>query len=62
MGNKMVYQYGLFEPTLDLSYISLDNTFNFKVVYVYDLRLGIDCPTLYQQIGALPPLEETVSM
>ncbi len=27
MGDKMVYQCGSFEPTLDPSYISLDNTF-----------------------------------
>jgi hypothetical protein len=27
-GDKTVYQYGSFEPTLDPSYISLDNTFN----------------------------------
>jgi hypothetical protein len=26
-GDKTVYQYGSFEPTLDPSYISLDNTF-----------------------------------
>ncbi len=27
MGDKTVYQYGSFEPILDPSYISLDNTF-----------------------------------
>jgi hypothetical protein len=30
-GDKTVYQYESFEPTLDPSYISLDNTFNVKI-------------------------------
>jgi hypothetical protein len=40
-GDKTVYQYGSFEPTLDPSYISLDNTFkcevSYPVAYLLDL-------------------------
>jgi hypothetical protein len=31
-GDKIVYQFGSFEPTLDPSYISLDNTFKFRFI------------------------------
>ncbi len=35
-GDKTVYQYRSFEPTLDPSYISLDNTFKmFKMVNIF---------------------------
>jgi hypothetical protein len=37
-GDKMVYQYGSFESTLDPSYISLDNTFKTLLAVLAGLR------------------------
>ncbi len=37
VGDKTVYQYGSFEPTLDPSYISLDNTLKGQEIFALPL-------------------------